>query len=95
MGKFLEKEVERLSKINWQSIRDDGKISNLILVKEYLRRAALFIRTCNISARLPYIDAAKLYGKNIEVDLANICPKLNNISNCLKANLLVVLNRQF
>ena len=49
MGKFLEKEVERLSKINWQSIRDDGKISNLILVKEYLRRAALFIRTCNIS----------------------------------------------
>ena len=80
MGKFLEKEVERLSKINWQSIRDDGKISNLILVKEYLRRAALFIRTCNISARLPYIDA-KLYGKNIEVDLANICPKLNNISN--------------
>lgn len=81
MSKFFDKEVKRLSEINWQNIRDDSKISNLILVKEYLRRAALFIRTCSINARLPYIDAAKSYGKNLEIDLAKTCPQLDNISN--------------
>ena len=81
MSKYFDKLVKRLSEIDWQNIRDDGKISNLILVKEYLRRAALFIGTCPINARLPYIDAAKSYGKDLEIDLTNTCPQLDNLSN--------------
>ena len=72
MEKQFEKAIERLKKINWENIGNDQRISNALLVQEYLRRAAVFAKTYSLDGMLIHLDAAQACGKDIQLDLIKL-----------------------
>lgn len=76
--------VSRLIEIDWEKIHSNGqyvvienKFSYVVLVKEYLRRMTLFLNAISSDAKLPYVDAALVSGKDITIDLATVNERLS------------------
>lgn len=73
--------VRRVSNIEWDKVGKEEKISNMALIKEYLRRAAVLIKTNSLNVRYPFFDATEALGKEQWVDLVKMCPQLEKINN--------------
>ena len=70
--KTLQSAVNRLSKIDWQNYGRSERRSNVLLVKEYLRRAAQFAHVVSVDGSRPFFDPAKAIGKEQLVPLTTI-----------------------
>ena len=56
-------------------------MEDLLLVKEYFRRAIIFIDTLELDIKTPYFSAANAIGKDIQIDFENGYPQIESIDN--------------
>lgn len=83
IGKRFINAIARINSIDWNNIKSSEKISNAILVREYLRRATSFIYSVQVSVKYPFFSAAKAIGKELVIDIGRLCPILENPDNSL------------
>jgi hypothetical protein len=81
MDKRYNEVVYRISRINWRNIGLVEKKSNVALAKEYIRRAALLVKTYSLNVKFPFYSAAQAIGKSQQIDIVGICPQLENLDN--------------
>lgn len=75
--------VQRISYINWGSVGLVERKSNVALAKEYLRRAALLVKTYSLDTRFPFFSAARAVGKSPHIDMLKICPQIEEIKSII------------
>lgn len=79
---FLNKAIERLSSISFEDIETKSKESYHVLIKEYFRRANLFLDAMDTSIdRYPIISFAKILGKSVDEKVYQACPNLGTLKN--------------
>lgn len=81
MNEQLINAIKRVSNIQWEKVGYIERVSNMALVKEYLRRVALLIKTHSLNVRYPFFDASEAIGKTQHLDLIKICPQLGTVTN--------------
>ena len=73
--------IERIERIDWNvSARVDDP-SNMALVQEYIRRAALLITTYHLETSYPFFNAARALGHHSTLDVMDQCPRLGELTN--------------
>lgn len=64
---FIEQVVQRLESIDWSYDGYENIAGNAYLIREYLRRAALWHAQLNIEKRDPFFDIAASISKDIQI----------------------------
>lgn len=83
MSERVNNAIERINKIKWDNIKSSGRASNGVLVREYLRRATLFIHSVGVMVKYPFFNAAKAIGKEPITDIVKVCPLIEKLDNAL------------
>lgn len=79
MSVRLDSAIHRINKIDWGNIGYTDRKSDLILAKEYIRRAALFMKHISQDAQTALFRAADVYGRDFIVDIDKVCPKVREL----------------
>lgn len=79
MEERLIKAINRINNIDWQRKIDYmDKNSNLILAKEYIRRAASFAQYISQDLKNAFFRAGSIYNDGFTIDIDKLCPVLSN-----------------
>lgn len=82
MGSLVNNAVNRLSSIGFENVGDKLQESHHVLIREYFRRVNAFLDTESIPVdKYPIFSIAKVLGKTVDVNVFNLCPKLDEINN--------------
>ncbi|MFA4134239.1 MULTISPECIES: hypothetical protein [unclassified Brevibacillus] len=76
--------AERISLIDFDNIRNQDYKSHHLLVQEFLRRATCVIHEYSITLktlRYPFISAYDVMDRELDIDVLQWCPKLEEIHN--------------
>ncbi|MGG0883432.1 hypothetical protein [Brevibacillus parabrevis] len=82
MNKYDEA-LRRLNQIDWEKVGSVEEPWNMALVKEYIRRASVLIKTYSLKTPYPFFNAANALGFDMELDLDKVCPSLTKVDNSL------------
>ncbi|MDC0763045.1 hypothetical protein POF51_20210 [Brevibacillus sp. AG] len=82
MNRFDEA-AKRLNQIDWEKVGSVEEPWNMALVKEYIRRASVLIKTYSLKTPYPFFNAANILGFDMELELSEICPSLAKVNNSL------------
>lgn len=73
--------IERIERIDWNVSSRVDDPSNMALVQEYIRRAALLITTYHLETSYPFFNAARALGHHSTLDVMDQCPRLGELTN--------------
>jgi hypothetical protein len=73
--------IERIGRIDWSVSTQVDDPSNMALVQEYIRRAALLITTYHLETSYPFFNAARAIGHHSTLDVMDQCPRLGELTN--------------
>ena len=83
MGEIFNHALKRINAIDWDKIGISVKASNGMLVREYLRRATLFIHSLSLKSNYPFFSAAEAIGKKPQINIIKSCSVLEILDNKL------------
>ncbi|MGG4202818.1 hypothetical protein ABEW60_00550 [Paenibacillus jamilae] len=73
--------IKRINNINWGLSGSVDVPSNMALIQEYIRRAALFIKTYDLKTPYPFFKAANALGFEDDLGILVLCPHLKDLKN--------------
>ncbi|PAF29618.1 hypothetical protein [Paenibacillus sp. 7516] len=80
MNRFSEA-LERINNIDWSISGSVDVPSNMALIQEYIRRAALLITSYDLKSPYPFFKASHVIGHDVDLDLTEKCPELAKLTN--------------
>lgn len=72
--------IERITGIDWSASARVDDPSNMALVQEYIRRAALLITTYHLETSYPFFNAVRALGHHSTLDVMDQCPRLGELT---------------
>ena len=87
MDKRFAQAVNRINKINLNNSYDIYRKSDLILAKEYIRRAALFMDYLGKDCKFISFRAADILNKTQIIDFKLVCPQLEMLDSRSEKNI--------
>ncbi|MEK4663637.1 hypothetical protein [Paenibacillus sp. SAF-068] len=77
----LYKGIERINSINWSTSGGTDEPSNMALLQEYIRRAAILTTTYHLKTSYPFFNASRAFGYDVDLDITEKCPQLKELKN--------------
>lgn len=79
MGDKLNYAINRINSIEWQKLDYTDRKSDLVLAKEYIRRAALFMKNISKDSKNALFRSADVLKRDFIVDINKVCPVAANL----------------
>jgi len=73
--------IKRINNIKWDKSGSIDVPSNMALVQEYIRRAAVFIKTYDLKTPYPFFKASNALGFDNDLGIDELCPPLKELKN--------------
>lgn len=78
---YLSDGFKRVNNIDWSKSGSKDEPSNMALIQEYIRRAAILIRSCDLQSSYPFFNAARALGYDADPSIVENSPKLKELTN--------------
>lgn len=79
MGKRFDDAIKRINGIRWENLSYTNRKSDLILAKEYIRRAALFMQHISQDIQTAFFSASNALNRSLKVDVEIACPIITKL----------------
>ncbi|EFM08377.1 hypothetical protein PaecuDRAFT_4820 [Paenibacillus curdlanolyticus YK9] len=80
MNENCSKATRRVNKIDWNNMKYTNRKSDLVLAKEFIRRAAMFFVDISQDSKTAFFSAANILKKDFILNIEAMCPKVTELS---------------